>query len=65
MVKSLIQRKYNELGEMTFHELATLVLFILCVLLWFFRDPQFITGWAEILHTVYSILYFKFIVFPF
>lgn len=37
---------------MTFHEIATLILFIICVLLWFFRDPQFITGWAELLHTV-------------
>ena len=34
---------------MTFHELATLFLFIVCVLLWFFRDPQFIHGWSQFL----------------
>lgn len=52
MVKKLIRRKYEELGPMTFHELATLILFIVCVLLWFFRDPQFITGWADLIKTV-------------
>ena len=29
---------------MTFHEFAVLMLFITCVLLWFFRDPQFMPG---------------------
>lgn len=57
MVKKLIQRKYDELGAMTFHEIATLILFIACVLLWFFRDPQFITGWAELLPAAYEKLY--------
>ncbi|XP_057373828.1 Na(+)/citrate cotransporter-like isoform X2 [Daphnia carinata] len=52
VVKKLIRTKYEELGPMTFHELATLVLFILCVALWFFRDPQFITGWAEFVPAV-------------
>ena len=49
-VKRLIRRKYKDLGPMTFHEGAVLFLFIGCVLLWFFRDPQFITGWSELLH---------------
>ncbi|KAI9557042.1 hypothetical protein GHT06_016839 [Daphnia sinensis] len=52
IVKKLIRKKYEELGPMTFHELVTLILFILCVALWFFRDPQFITGWAEFLPAV-------------
>lgn len=50
VIKQLIGDKYNELGPMSFHQLATLILFILCVLLWFFRDPQFIVGWAQLLH---------------
>ncbi|XP_046440695.1 solute carrier family 13 member 5-like isoform X7 [Daphnia pulex] len=49
VIQRLIRKKYEELGPMTFHELATLILFILCVLLWFFRDPQFIHGWSNYL----------------
>ncbi len=55
VVQNMIRKKYQELGPMTFHELATLILFILCVLLWFFRDPQFITGWSELLHELHSV----------
>ncbi len=32
---------------MTFHEGAVLILFIVCVMLWFFRDPGFVPGWAH------------------
>ncbi|KAG8224335.1 hypothetical protein J437_LFUL004291 [Ladona fulva] len=46
-VKQLIQDKYDELGPMTFHEGSVLTLFIILVLLWFFRSPQFIMGWAD------------------
>ncbi|EFX74310.1 hypothetical protein DAPPUDRAFT_307380 [Daphnia pulex] len=49
VIQRLIRKKYEELGPMTFHELATLILFTLCVLLWFFRDPQFIHGWSNYL----------------
>ncbi|XP_046644937.1 solute carrier family 13 member 5-like isoform X4 [Daphnia pulicaria] len=49
VIQKLIRKKYEEMGPMTFHELATLILFILCVLLWFFRDPQFIHGWSNYL----------------
>ena len=48
----MIRRKYEDLGAMTFHEGAVLVLFIGCVMLWFFRDPQFFTGWSELIHSV-------------
>lgn len=34
---------------MTFHEAAVLLLFISCVMLWFFRDPGFIPGWASLI----------------
>ncbi|CAG0890710.1 unnamed protein product [Darwinula stevensoni] len=45
--RAVIAEKYTELGSMSFHESMTLILFVILVLLWFFRDPQFITGWAE------------------
>ena len=47
-VIKVIRQKFKDLGPMTFHEAAVLVLFIICVLLWFFRDPGFISGWAEL-----------------
>jgi solute carrier family 13 (sodium-dependent dicarboxylate transporter), member 2/3/5 len=34
---------------MTFHEGASLFVFNLVILLWFFRDPQFMTGWSELI----------------
>ncbi|XP_046440679.1 solute carrier family 13 member 5-like [Daphnia pulex] len=46
-VKKMIRRKFRDLGPMTFHEGAVLILFIICVMLWFFRDPGFVPGWAH------------------
>lgn len=46
-VKQLLRNKYKDLGPMTFHEFAVLILFICCVLLWFFRSPEFVPGWAS------------------
>jgi len=37
---------------MTFHEGSVLILFVIVVLLWFFRKPEFIPGWAEVVATV-------------
>lgn len=51
-VEQLIRRKYQDLGPMSFQEAATLFLFVCLVLLWFFRDPQFITGWRELIPAV-------------
>lgn len=48
-VKCLIERKYQELGRFTFHEMGVLVLFVILIFLWLFRDPQFIDGWASLL----------------
>ncbi|XP_018494261.1 solute carrier family 13 member 5 [Galendromus occidentalis] len=48
--KKTINKKYEELGPITFHETAVLSLFISMVLLWMFRDPHFMTGWANIFH---------------
>ena len=45
----MLRSKYDDLGPLTFRETSTLVLFVACVLLWFFRDPQFMTGWANLI----------------
>lgn len=42
----VIEKKYKELGSITWHESSVGVLFILVVLLWFFRSPGFMPGWA-------------------
>lgn len=44
--KKVINKKYDELGPMTFHEFAVLVMLACLVLLWMFRDPHFARGWA-------------------
>ncbi|XP_046386160.1 solute carrier family 13 member 5 isoform X1 [Ischnura elegans] len=48
-IKEMIHNKYEQLGPMTFHEGSVLTLFIILVFLWFFRSPQFITGWADVI----------------
>lgn len=51
-VKSLLRKQYKELNGITFHEFAVALLFVTCVALWFFREPQFIPGWASIFRPV-------------
>ncbi|ELT88417.1 hypothetical protein CAPTEDRAFT_195705 [Capitella teleta] len=48
-VKRLIDNEYAKLGPMKFSEAAVAVLFVLLVLLWFFRAPDFLSGWSETL----------------
>ena len=50
-VRDALRKHYENLGSMKFHEAAVLVLFITLVLLWFFREPEFIVGWGDIFHT--------------
>ncbi|KZC14611.1 Protein I'm not dead yet, partial [Dufourea novaeangliae] len=40
-------KRYKELGSITFHELSVAGLFALCVMLWIFRKPGFVRGWSE------------------
>lgn len=49
VARKLIRQKMDEMGPMSFHELAVALMFCLSVLLWFFRKPQFIAGWAELI----------------
>ncbi|NXI91683.1 S13A2 protein, partial [Psophia crepitans] len=45
----IIKEESKKLGPMKFAEIAVLILFILLVVLWFTRDPGFISGWATVL----------------
>lgn len=49
VARKLIRQKMDEMGPMSFHEIAVGLCFVLSVLLWFFRKPQFIVGWAELI----------------
>uniref|UniRef100_A0A3B3TZW9 Solute carrier family 13 member 2 n=1 Tax=Poecilia latipinna TaxID=48699 RepID=A0A3B3TZW9_9TELE len=46
---AVMREEYKKLGGMKFAEGAVLTIFILLVLLWFTREPGFITGWADVL----------------
>lgn len=45
-IQEVINAKYKELGPMTCHEITILILFILMVLLFFFRSPGFMPGFS-------------------
>lgn len=45
--RKLISQHLNNMGPMTYHEKCVGILFLLSILLWFFRKPQFVPGWAE------------------
>ncbi|KFR11186.1 Solute carrier family 13 member 1, partial [Opisthocomus hoazin] len=44
----VIEEEYKKLGQMSYPETVTLILFILMTLLWFTRDPGFIPGWSSL-----------------
>jgi len=47
-IRGVLQKKKEELGPVTFHQMAVLTLFIILVFLWFFREPRFMPGWGEL-----------------
>lgn len=49
VANKLLKQKLEEMGPMSFHEIMVGLMFLLSVALWFFRKPQFITGWAEMI----------------
>ncbi|KAK4877998.1 hypothetical protein RN001_010504 [Aquatica leii] len=49
VAQKLIRQKMQEMGPMTFHEISVAILFGIAVLLWFFRQPQFIPGWPTLI----------------
>ena len=50
-VRNVIRQQYKELGPMNFHQAGVLGCFLVLILLWIFRKPQFITGWGDFFHT--------------
>ena len=44
----VIKESYNKLGSMSMHEVQVFVLFLLLILLWFFKTPLFMPGWGDI-----------------
>lgn len=50
-VRAVIRQQYKELGPLNFHEASVLACFITLIILWFFRQPQFMTGWGDFFHT--------------
>ncbi|XP_055935460.1 Na(+)/citrate cotransporter-like [Argiope bruennichi] len=47
-IRRVISVRYSELGAITFHEMAVLCCFIVLVFLWVFREPKFMSGWADL-----------------
>lgn len=48
LAKSVIKKKYKDLGAVRFSEYIVMILFILLVSLWMLRDPTFMKGWAHL-----------------
>uniref|UniRef100_A0A8C8ZKZ0 Solute carrier family 13 member 1 n=1 Tax=Prolemur simus TaxID=1328070 RepID=A0A8C8ZKZ0_PROSS len=44
----VIKNEYQKLGPMRYQEIVTLFLFIVMALLWFTRDPGFVSGWSAL-----------------
>ncbi|KAG8524543.1 Solute carrier family 13 member 1 [Galemys pyrenaicus] len=44
----VIKQEYQKLGPIRYQEIVTLILFIVMALLWFSRDPGFISGWSSL-----------------
>ncbi|GAB6024071.1 hypothetical protein CHUAL_008784 [Chamberlinius hualienensis] len=48
-IRRLILLNYDELGPLNFQEKSVLWFLIVLVLLWFFRSPQFMPGWQDLM----------------
>ncbi|XP_046861712.1 solute carrier family 13 member 5-like isoform X2 [Xenia sp. Carnegie-2017] len=69
--RSIVRQQYEELGPVTFAEVAVLIHFVTLAILWLFRDPKFISGWSVLFKkgfvrdgTVSIIVAFSLFIFP-
>lgn len=53
-VRAVIKQQYKQLGRIKYAEVVVMVMFVLLVLLWLFREPKFIPGWGAIFKTTES-----------
>ena len=60
VVKANLIQEYENMGSLSFHEISVALLFIIAVLLWFFRDPGFLPGWQNLFDS-YKYNFFKFL----
>jgi len=47
-VETMLRGNLDEMGNISFHEWTVIILFAIAVLLWFFREPQFMPGWSDL-----------------
>ena len=47
-VKIFLRSQYDQLGSISFKEVAVALYFLLLVVIWFFAEPSFIEGWSHL-----------------
>ena len=47
-IQVMVKAHYDSLGSLTFSEKSVLFIFSSMLFFWFFRDPGFIAGWADV-----------------
>jgi di/tricarboxylate transporter len=57
--KRVIREQYRLLGRIRYAEVVVLSLFVLLALLWLFREPRFIPGWASVFRSSGGASYFS------
>lgn len=60
---AVIDKRYKELGPITWYESIVGFLFIVVVLLWFFRRPGFTEGWPTYITNLWVIYFYQCLLF--
>ncbi|XP_053689379.1 protein I'm not dead yet-like [Sabethes cyaneus] len=48
IARRVIESRYKDMGPMTPHEISVAILFVLSVVLFFTRNPGFVSGWVDL-----------------